>query len=198
MFIFLIAAYSKLIFNYGTVSSGKSLDLLKIYKTLKLREKNVRCTKPKLDTRDDGIFSRTGLKEDCDFIIGEDNWEEQANDSDFLLIDESQFLTENEVETIRSIANRGINVMCYGLKNTFTTKTFPGSQRLLELADELKEIETLCTFCNNKAQQSLKHCNGIVDKGDKIIDVGYESKYLPCCNFCFEKAQKTGKIPERN
>lgn len=109
----------------------------------------------------------------------------------WILVDESQFLTEQQVEELAAIAdNYGINVICYGLRTDFKTQLFPGSKRLFELADSIEEIKSSC-YCNSKTS-----INARIDKNKKIvtdgeqIEVGGDDKYVSLCRKCY--FEKTG------
>ena len=106
----------------------------------------------------------------------------------WILVDESQFLTEKQVEELAAVAdNYGINVICYGLRTDFKTQLFPGSKRLFELADSIEEIKSSC-YCNSKTS-----INARIDKNKKIvtdgeqIEVGGDDKYISLCRKCYFK-----------
>lgn len=89
---------------------------------------------------------------------------------------------QNMYETLKS------PVICYGLKTDYKTNLFPGSKRLIELADNIEEIKTVCVFCNKKATINLKHLNGkIIKDGSSDIEIGAEERYLSSCWKCWHE-----------
>lgn len=126
------------------MGAGKSSHLLNLeYKLLK-EGKKVLIAKPSIDTRDVGVIkSRIGLEKPCHLI--KDKIYPIIRDNppipDFILVDECQFLNENQVYELADIVDRiQINVICYGLRTDYRFKLFDGSKALFELADELIEL----------------------------------------------------------
>jgi thymidine kinase len=76
-------------------------------------------------------------------------------------------------------------VLCYGLRTDFRTRFFPGSLRLMELADDISEIKTTCLYCTRKAVFSLKLQGGVPTVDGPKIDFGTEEKYVPACAKCY-------------
>ena len=181
----------KLYFRYGAMCSSKTANLLMVAHNYKTQNKKVLLIKPKIDNRygEEFVESRTGLKERADLIIDSNinllmldiNFE----DYNVVLIDEVQFLTVEQIEQLRLITIY-TPVICYGLRTDYRTKLFTGSQRLMELADSIEEIKTVCNFCNKKATVNLKHLDGVIIKdGSGKIDIGAEEKYMSSCWACW-------------
>lgn len=146
-------------------------------------------------------MSRAGISQKADYLI--------ERDTDILqiplprpvvhcvLVDEAQFLAVDQVDQLRlaTVAWK-IPIICYGLKTDFRTNLFPGSRRLLEVADVIEEVETTCQFCANKAILNLKHVNGVADTSGPTVQLGAEEKYFPTCFECYRKSVlKAGKSP---
>lgn len=181
----------KLIFRYGTMSSSKTMLLLVVAHNYNIHNKKVILIKPKVDDRFgfELIKSRTGLQGKADIILGQNdkiNYDRLINDNiECILVDEAQFLTPEQVDELREIS-LDINVIAYGLRTDYRSKLFPGSQRLMEIADNIEEIKTMCTFCSKKSIINMKHINGkIVKTGEENPDLGCEDKYLPVCWKCW-------------
>lgn len=167
---------SKLYFKYSVMNSGKSMQLLAT--AYGFQEKHIPfiLLKSTIDTRDVGVIRSRGLgKRECINVKPEDSivtifMQEQNKISQlikWIFVDESQFLTEKQVEELSYIVdNYDVNVMCYGLRTDFKTKLFPGSKRLFELADTIEEIKSTCS-CGGKAI-----VNARVDKDGNIITEG--------------------------
>jgi len=181
----------KLYFRYGAMSSSKTANLLMVAHNYEQQNKKVLIIKPKIDDRfgSEVIKSRAGLERNADLIInfGESLLDKKINFTNYniILVDEVQFLSENNIDELRKIT-LVVPVICYGLRTDYKTKLFPGSKRLMEIADSIEEIKTTCNFCTKKAIINLKHNNGkIVKDGSDKIDLGAEDKYLSSCWFCW-------------
>ena len=141
----------KLYFYYGTMASAKTLRLLTTAYNFEENHIRILVMKPSLDVRDgDGIIrSRVGLERPCMMADKEDDLfgivkrrdeELRAEDSrlEWVLVDECQFLTEKQVEQLAKVVDKlDISVMCYGLRTDFQSRLFPGSRRLVEVADDI-------------------------------------------------------------
>merc|ERR1712151_923929 len=100
------------------------------------------------------------------------------------------------IERLRDVAtNLNIPVMCYGLRTDFRSRLFPGSKRLLELADTIEEVKTTCTYCNKKAIMNLKSVDGAATMEGPTVCLGAEEMYVPTCylHFCEKIEMATGK-----
>lgn len=181
---------AKLYFRYGTMGSAKTLNLLAVAHSYQLQQKKVLILKPKLDTRftEDSVRSRSGLEKPADLLVtdetrlGPDVLETLA----CILVDEAQFLHPTFVDHLRAISrDRSIPVICYGLRTDFRTQLFPGSKRLLELADSIEEIKNTCHYCNKKSIYNMRMINGKgVLEGPQIL-LGAEETYLSVCPKCY-------------
>lgn len=183
----------KLYFRHGAVSSAKSMNLLAVAHSYKAQGKNVMLMKPALDDRfgKEKIRSRAGLEQDADVLISSSTnlLELEPNDCHCILVDESQFLAPSHIEQLRTITDLWrVPVICYGLRTDFRTHLFPGSKRLMELADSVEEIKTTCFFCNRKAVFNLKHVDGVADVDGPAVQLGSEEKYFPACYVCYSSA----------
>jgi thymidine kinase len=108
-----------------------------------------------------------------------------------VLVDEAQFLAPKHIDQLRAITNLwNVPVICYGLRTDFRTHLFPGSRRLMEVADTIEEVKTTCQICNRKAVFNLKHVNGKADISGPVIQLGAEEKYFPACFTCYRDSLK--------
>ena len=197
---------AKLYFRYGTVGSAKTLMLLAVAHNYRQQQKPVLLIKPKLDTRfgEGAIASRAGLRMEADLIVSDDSTFGRLNDPGeddvnskvidvsvldgvtCILVDEAQFLSESFINQLHNISiNNGIPVICYGLRTDFRRKAFPGSARLMEIADTIEEIKTTCAFCERKAIFNLKFLGGRATLEGPTVELGTEEKYLPACKNCY-------------
>lgn len=162
---------SKLIFNYGTVSSSKTMNLLSMIFNYEQVGWNVCAIKPAIDTRSSMIETRAKVPpRKVDIIIKDAeslyDYNHIINQADVIFVDECQFLTESQIDELRSISiDRNIDILCFGLRTDYTAHLFPASKRLFELADEINEIKTICSICGKKAAFNIK----VSDKEGNIV-----------------------------
>jgi thymidine kinase len=149
-----------------------------------------------MDTRfgHEEVKSRAGLSQKADILITPETdifhmsalREKKIH---CILVDEAQFLGTYQIEQLRMVTDSlQIPVYCYGLRTDFRTNLFPGSRRLLELADCIEEVETTCHYCANKAILNLKHVNGVADTSGPTVQLGAEEKYYPTCFSCYRQS----------
>ena len=187
---------AKLFFKYGAMGSSKTANALMVRYNYIERGKNVMLLKPKIENRDGEkiIRSRIGLEAECMFVedvINEflENWN-YAGKYDAIIVDEAQFLTKEQVDTLSDIVDKcDIPVMCFGLRTDFLGNFFEGSKRLMEIADSIEEIKTVC-WCGRKATFNARISYGkIVREGEQVVMGGNES-YIALCR----KHYKTGEL----
>jgi len=190
---------AKLYFRFGTVGSAKTLNLLAVAHAYQQQHKKAFLIKPRIDTRFgvEFIGSRAGLIQPADLLVDEDTVIETDPliGCHCILVDEVQFLSEGLIEQLRHISSDlNIPVICYGLRTDFKSRLFPGSRRLMELADAIEEVKTTCSFCNHKAIFNLKLTDGKPTLEGPVIELGKEEKYIPACATCYEESLKTGAL----
>lgn len=186
---------AKLYFRYGTVGSAKTLNLLAVAHNYRQQSKKVVLMKPRLDTRfgEGEIVSRAGLQAPADVLVDEDTYLEPADFDDIscILVDEAQFLPPRLVDALRALSqDPGVPVICYGLRTDFRTQLFPGSRRLLELADSIEEIKVTCRYCNRKAVFNLKlGSDGQASLAGEKVELGDEMYQAVCWSHYQQKTQ---------
>ncbi len=184
---------AKLYFKYGAMGSSKSAQAL--IAKFNYEEQGMRCwlIKPATDTRDgaDAIRTRIGLEAVGEVVSPADNigdLYQAAGWCDVIIADESQFFTPAQIDQLRRIVDKNdVPVMCFGLRTDFQTHLFPGARRLMELADSITEIKTICT-CGRKAvvNARLDGEGNIVTEGQQVMLGGNES-YTAMCHRCWRK-----------
>lgn len=183
---------AKLYFFYGCMGSAKTANALMTAFNFTEKGQNVVLMKPKIDTRSEEMESRIGLKSKC-ILIEEHKQIAEYLDTDkldWIIVDEAQFLTVKQVNELANIVDEEkINVICYGLKTNFKSELFPASKRLIELADKLKEIKTMCS-CGSKAIINARLKNGkIIKEGPEVL-IGGNETYTSLCRKCWNKKSK--------
>lgn len=183
----------KLYFRYGAMGSSKTANALMVRYNYQEKEQNAILLKPKKESRDGEkmIRSRIGLTAECLFVedfLANPSFEKV----DAIIVDEAQFLTTAQVDALSDIVdNYNIPVLCYGLRTDFTGHFFEGAQRLMEIADIIEEVPTVC-WCGKRAQFNARIIDGkIVRTGEQFMLGGNES-YVSLCR----KHYKAGKISE--
>lgn len=179
---------AQLYYKYGTMNSGKTIEILKVTHNYEEQGKPVVIMTSALDTRDGyGIVSsRIGMRREAVAITDNMdifNFIKNLPEKPYcVLIDESQFLSkENVYDLARVVDDLDIPVMAFGLKNDFQNHLFEGSRELLLLADKIEEIKTICQFCSKKATMVLRTENGKPVYEGNQIQIGGNETYIPVC-----------------
>lgn len=182
---------AKLYFKYGAMGSSKSAQAL--IAKFNYEEQGMRCwlIKPSVDTRDgaDIIRSRIGLSCAGEIIAPEDSIGQKyqaAGWCDVIIADEAQFFTPEQIDELREIVDTAdVPVMCFGLRTDFQTHLFPGARRLMEVADSITEIKTICA-CGRKAvvNARLDGDGNIVTQGEQVL-LGGNDRYTAMCHRCW-------------
>ena len=190
---------SKLYFRYGAMNCGKSSMLMQVAYNYNEKGRKVIIIKSSTDTKADNyLCSRIGLKRKVDVLINpnesfEKYYDEWKKEISCILVDEAQFLSDNQVEELWYVTKEfNIPVICYGLRTDFTSKLFVGSKRLLELADEIEELITICK-CGKRAKFNARYVNNkFVIDGESVLIDGSKSNvvYEPLCGRCYLKEKE--------
>ena len=149
--------------------------------------------KPSADIRDGaGILrSRIGLQANVEIMTPDTDVYKlfsvtRKGKCNVVIVDECQFMTPAQIQQLRAIVDDyNVPVICFGLRTDFQTKLFPGSMRLMELADKIQEIKTICD-CGAKATVNARiDCNGhIVTEGAQVV-LGGNDSYIAMCHRCY-------------
>ncbi len=196
---------AKLLFKYATMNSGKTIDLIRTAYNYEENNGKVILLKPRVDTKgEDTVVTRIGLSRKVDYLVYYDDslfelLKGKLEGIDVILVDEAQFLSKNQIDELNIISKAmDINVICYGLRVNFRGELFNGSKKLLEVADKLEELVTLCE-CKKIARFVGRKVNGeFVTSGKEIVIDGEDSKveYVPLCGDCYLKKAKKVNILE--
>ena len=197
---------AKLYFSYSTMNAGKSTVLLQASHNYGERGMKTMLFTAELDNRSKvgNISSRIGLSEKASTFNNDDNLfysvEERLKENKIscVFVDEAQFLTDKQVWELSDVVEiLNIPVMCFGLRTDFQGKLFEGSSTLLAIADELKEIKTIC-HCGKKANMVVRvDSNGKVLKEGAQIEIGGNEKYISCLLYTSPSPRdpKTSRMP---
>lgn len=188
---------AKLYFHYSTMNAGKSTLLLQASHNYVERGMQTYLLTANFDDRagTDRIGSRIGIGADANtFATNTDLFQQietrlENGPCACVFIDEAQFLSAEQVwQLARAVDDLKVPVMCYGLRVDFQGKLFPGSAALLALADEMREIRTIC-HCGKKATMVVRQDeNGNVLKDGAQVQVGGNETYVSLCRIHWRKA----------
>ena len=184
---------AKLYFKYGAMGSSKSAQALITKFNYEELGMTVWLIKPSIDTRDGAgiVKSRIGLRAEAQVITPADDIVAEyrkVGRHDVIIADEAQFFTPEQIDQLRELVDTDdLPVLCFGLRTDFLTHFFPGAQRLLELADSLTEIKTVCA-CGRKATGNARidERGRIVTHGDQVL-LGGNDRYIAMCHQCWKR-----------
>lgn len=182
----------KLYFRYGAMGCGKTASLLQVVHNYIEKGMKVVLVKPKVDLKaGNRVESRIGISRTVDYMLPRHKKVKNLIDLDgvnAIVVDEAQFLSASQIDEFYEISKvNDIPVLCYGLRCDFTMKGFPGSIRLLEIADDIEELKNICR-CGSKATQNLRKINGVPTfKGEQVLIDGMkdEIEYEGVCGKCY-------------
>lgn len=188
---------AKLYFYYSTMNAGKSTVLLQSSHNYQERGMNTLLFTAALDDRNGvgKISSRIGIDVEANVFKPDDNlfnWTEKVHkDTEIscVLLDEAQFLTKDQVFQLSDVADHlKIPVIAYGLRTDFLGNLFPGSQALLAISDEMRELKTIC-HCGRKATMVVrKDADGhAVSDGDQVV-IGGNDVYVSLCRIHWKES----------
>ncbi|MEX2367447.1 MAG: thymidine kinase [Pseudohongiellaceae bacterium] len=188
---------AQLYFYYSAMNAGKSTSLLQSEYNYRERGMTTRLLTARIDQRYGAgrISSRIGLEKAADTFT-------EATDlkawftafeghTDCILVDEAQFLTPEQVNQLSDLVDDAdVPVLCYGIRSDFLGNLFPGSARLLALADKLNELKTVC-HCGRKAIMvaRLDEQGRAISEGDQV-EIGGNDRYVSMCRKHYKEAVK--------
>lgn len=183
---------------------GKTMALLQVAFNYEEQGQKVCVLKPAVDTKAGSrLQSRIGVERETDFTCPPEMdlfavVTEKYRDVSCVLVDEAQFLRPEQVDQLAKVTIvHNIPVICYGLRLNFRQQDggFEGATRLLQMADEITEIKTICP-CGRKATRNVRFLDDkfILDGPDVLIDGASKVEYRALCAKCyFEHAEKLKK-----
>lgn len=189
---------AQLFFRYGAMSSGKTIEILKVAHNYEAQGRKIALMTSELDNRSGvgTVASRIGIHRKAIPITAGLNlfsYIKKMNDHDLadgngklacVLIDEAQFLKKHHVlECAKIVDELNIPVMTFGLKNDFQNHLFEGSENLLIFADKIEEMKTICHYCGHKATMNLRINNGKPVYEGEQVQIGGDESYYPVCRY---------------
>jgi thymidine kinase len=187
---------AKLYFRYGTMNSGKSIEVLRVAHNYEEQGKKVLLLTSVVDDRFGvgKVVSRIGMQKSA--IVVDDKLDmielariEQPN---CILVDEAQFLNRKQVaQLIVIVDDLNIPVIAYGLRADFMGQLFEGSNALIAAADTIEEIKTVCWYCDKKAIMNMRCKDGEPIFHGEQIQIGGNESYVPVCRKCYASKLKS-------
>lgn len=180
---------AKLYYYYGAMNSSKTANaLMTHFNYEEVGQKALLC-KTDADVRfgERTIRSRIGLEMECIFLSELIAMtEEEIRSYDCIIVDEVQFATPEQIDFLSDVVDFfDVPVVCYGLRADFRNNLFPGSERLIAVADTIKEIKTVC-WCGKKATCNARYNEkGIVRDGEQVM-LGANDSYVALCRKHFK------------
>lgn len=181
---------AKIYFRFGAMNCGKTTVLLQVAHNYEEKGMNIILIKPKVDKKGDkNIVSRLGIERKVDILLDSNERLKdilKLDNISCILVDEVQFITKEQIKELWVIAKqKNIPVICYGLKTNFKGELFEGSKALIEVADELEELITICK-CGKRAKFNARLENGkYVKDGKEVAIDGIDAEYEPLCGKCY-------------
>lgn len=174
---------AKIYYIYAVMNAGKSTELLQVNHNYQTNNMKTLLLKPSVDTRFSAteIVSRLGVSKEA-MPLNDDNVDEVIKDISHnnyhcILIDESNFLSRNVILKLADACDEyDVPMMFFGLKTDYTGNLFEGSKALLEIADNFRELKTVC-WCGKKATMNL-----LEDENGEVVKQG-ESFHLGDTEF---------------
>ena len=191
---------AKLYFKYGAMGSSKTAQALITKYNYEENGMQVWLIKPSADTRDgmDILRSRIGLLSQVQVMDPQADiyarYQASHQGCHIIIADEAQFFTPEQIDQLRAIVDDyAVPVICYGLRTDFMCNLFPGSKRLMEVADSFQEIKTVCD-CGVKATVNAR-IDGegyVVTEGAQVV-LGGNDSYIAMCHKCWKNAIRDHK-----
>lgn len=186
---------AKFKFKYGVMNSGKSQELLRIwysYTDGNILDKSALVMTPKRDDRygHGRVTSRAGQQIPAHVISQEtpvryylDHFDD-FSETECILVDEVQFLSQQDIYDLKTfVLERNIPVIAFGLLKDFQNNLFEGSQACIVVAEEIAEVETICSKCRKKAIMNVRlDANGDKLEHGEQIEIGGNETYVSVCH----------------
>lgn len=188
---------AKLFFNYSTMNAGKSTVLLQASHNYREHGMDTYLLTARVDDRAGvgQIASRIGIASEADMFAPTDDLYAMTKARlaqgavACIFVDEAQFLTHEQVwQLARIVDDLDLPVLCYGLRVDFRGALFPGSATLLALADEMREVRTIC-HCGRKATMVIRQdAQGNAITEGAQVQIGGNETYVSLCRRHWRQA----------
>ena len=192
---------SSLKFRFATMGSGKSAEIISVVKNyddcglegLKLIPRKGAKSKEEISSRNGYAIKAKIVENDENIFEFAKKEIESGKDIKYVIIDEAQFLTEEQVWQVTDIVDYlDIDVLAYGILTDSFTEFFPGSDLLMRVADSRQELPVfkLCPGCGKKSVFNSRVVNGeMIKQGEQVAikDENDNVKYITVCRRCYKE-----------
>lgn len=177
---------------FSSMNSGKTTEALQANYNYRERGMKTILMKPSIDNRDGEsvIKSRIGLEHGCETFGPHENLFTRIKHScegvSCVIVDEAQFMSPGQVDDLARVVDElDIPVLCYGLRTDFQGQGFPGSARLLAIADEMRECRAIC-WCAKRSSFVLRldEQGNVIKEGEQVV-IGGNDRYVAVCRKHF-------------
>ena len=196
---------AKLYFHYSTMNAGKTTGLLQAAFNYRERGMEVLLFTAALDNRygRGKIVSRIGLQQPAHLFDPQEDLFARikalcaAQKIACVFFDEAQFLSYDQVWQLAQVVDElQLPVMAYGIRTDFQGKLFPSCQALMAIADELREVKTIC-HCGRKATMVVRAtAQGQAVTQGAQVEIGGNDRYIPLCRRHWRAAYEGGALVE--
>jgi len=169
----------------GSMFSGKTEELIRRMKRAVFANQKVAIFKPTIDVRysDTMVVSHDSHQIESYPICDPQSMLQLAEGVDVVGIDEAQFFDSTIIETVQTMANKGIRVIIAGLDTDFMGKPFGPMPALMAVAEDVQKVHAICVKCGSPAQ----HSHRLSKSGDLVV-LGEKDIYEPLCRHCYNAA----------
>jgi thymidine kinase len=175
----------------GPMFAGKSSELLRRIKLLKILNKKYLVIKPDIDNRysSDHIVSHDYIKEQCITCKDLDEIKKYSLDGiDTVFIDEAQFFTELKISVLNLLENYNINVIISGLNGDSNREKFGEILDLIPICDNIIKLNALCKICMDGTNGLFTH--RLADNKQQIL-IGTTNEFIPICRKHYLELNKS-------
>jgi thymidine kinase len=168
----------------GSMFSGKTEELLRRLKRVKIAKQTVEIFKPVIDVR---FSAEEVVSHDRNSIIStpvdhSSNIMLLSSGTDVVGIDEAQFFDMGLVNVCQQLADQGVRVIVAGLDMDFKRAPFGPVPALCAIADDVTKVHAICVRCGSLANYSHR-----IVAGEKQVMLGEMQEYIPLCRVCYNK-----------
>lgn len=172
----------------GPMYSGKSEELIRRIRRVKIAKQTIQVFKPEIDNRysKENVVSHCGDKEEAIPVECSSEVLELLNsDTDVIAFDEVQFFDMGIIDIANSLADSGKRIICAGLDMDFRGEPFGPMAQLIARAEFVDKIQAICMVCGNPATRTQRLINGRPARySDPIVLIGAKESYEARCRKC--------------
>jgi thymidine kinase len=181
----------------GSMFSGKSEELIRRIRRAQFAKQEVKVFKPTIDNRysEDAVVSHNGNSVIAiPVATPAELFRYISATTDVVAIDEVQFFSDDIIDVVQTLADRGYRVIAAGLDQDFRGEPFGPVPALMAIAESVTKLQAVCTVCGSPASRTQRLINGApASYDDPIILVGASEAYEPRCRHHHEVPGKPQK-----